>query len=279
MRNFISAVLAVPLALATVPAELFSPLIAQKVLATAKAPPSPIQPEYPQYTDTTTGNWLPFKSDARTTGFFPATLDGPAPETVRTQARSGCSGSHLENPRNETARTGVNIFPTALAKRFNAKVGCTRNEDSPDPNFHVIIDYMVDLEVLFVAEKITVHLRTNFPRYLKTARRLATYFVSNISSDGIVPWDFNAPTIPAPRPADQSAATIAINALLLLSQRELTVGNSTGALFWRKSALSILRDVTNLAWRPEWGSLLSNGTMNLPATDRNHLWSVQTLVM
>jgi hypothetical protein len=34
--------------------------------------------------------------------------------------------------------------------------------------------------------------------------------------------DFNAPLIPAPRPADSSAATIAANGLLLLSQLEET---------------------------------------------------------
>ncbi|KAG9225913.1 hypothetical protein CCMSSC00406_0006465 [Pleurotus cornucopiae] len=386
MRNLIVAVLAVPLALATtVPPELFSPLVARKVLATANTLPSPIQ--YPQYTDTTTGNWLLFNSDAWSSGFFPSTLyemhrrqklcghkhgvggvdwlqlgrtwstgEIPSKRTIGTSHDVGFPFiEELKiNPRNETARTAVKIFATALAKRFNAKVGCTRNEDSPGPNFQVIIDYMVDLEVLFVAEEITgnhtlrdiaikhadttianhirpdgrrhnliakgisvdfilrngppkdslmtgtesqsspddmivlipvlystwsrgqawgiygyanMHLRTNFPRYLKTARRLATYFVSNIPSDGIVPWDFNAPTIPAPRPADSSAATIAVNALLLLSQRELTVGNSTGARFWRKSALFILRDITNLAWRPEWESLLSNGTMNFPANN------------
>lgn len=367
MRNLIVAVLAVPLALATtVPPELFSPLVARKVLATANTLPSPIQ--YPQYTDATTGNWLLFNSDAWSSGFFPSTLyemhrrqklcghkhgvggvdwlqlgrtwstgEIPSKRTIGTSHDVGFPFiEELKiNPRNETARTAVKIFATALAKRFNAKVGCTRNEDSPGPNFQVIIDYMVDLEVLFVAEKISgnhtlrdiaikhadttianhirpdgstwhvieydsntglvtkkrtaqgfsddstwsrgqawgiygyanMHLRTNFPRYLKTARRLATYFVSNIPSDGIVPWDFNAPTIPAPRPADSSAATIAVNALLLLSQRELTVGNSTGARFWRKSALFILRDITNLAWRPEWESLLSNGTMNFPANN------------
>ncbi|KAJ8699384.1 hypothetical protein PTI98_002505 [Pleurotus ostreatus] len=366
MCSLIVAVLALPLALATVASELFSPLVARKVLATAKMPPIPIQ--YPQYTDTTTGNWLWFNSDAWATGFFPATLyemhrrqklcghkhgvggvdwlklgrtwsTGEIPSERTIGASHDVGFPFIEelkiNPRNETARTAVKIFATALAKRFNAMVGCTRNEDSPDPNFQVSIDYMMDLEVLFVAEKITgnhtlrdiaikhadttmanhirpdgstwhvieydsntgsvtkkrtaqgfsddstwsrgqawgiygyanMHLRTNFPRYLKTARRLATYFVFNIPSDGIVPWDFNVPAIPA-RPADSSAATIAVNALLLLSQRESTIGNSTGARFWQKSALSILRDITNLAWRPEWESLLSNGTMHLPANNK-----------
>lgn len=71
MRTFF-ALLALPFALATIPPELFSPLVTQKVLATAKTPPNPIQ--FPQYTDATVGNWLLFNPDTWTTGFFPATL-------------------------------------------------------------------------------------------------------------------------------------------------------------------------------------------------------------
>lgn len=54
------------------PPELFSPLIYQKVLATAEAEPNPAQ--YPQYTDTTAGSWLFFSPDTWTSGFFPVTL-------------------------------------------------------------------------------------------------------------------------------------------------------------------------------------------------------------
>lgn len=56
----------------SVPAELFSNLIPQKVLATAKSLPVPIQ--YPQYTDTSVGDWLDFIPDTWTSGFFPTTL-------------------------------------------------------------------------------------------------------------------------------------------------------------------------------------------------------------
>ncbi len=54
------------------PAELFSPLVAQKVLKTAQAFPNPAQ--YPQFTDRTVGNWLLFRPDTWTSGFFPSTL-------------------------------------------------------------------------------------------------------------------------------------------------------------------------------------------------------------
>ncbi|KAF4604214.1 hypothetical protein EYR40_001397 [Pleurotus pulmonarius] len=366
MRNFILFIFALSSARATAPPELFSPLVAQKVLAAAKAPLSPIL--FPQYTDAAVGKWLLFNGDAWATSFFPATLyemhrrqklcgdehgvggvdwlelgrtwsTGEIPSETKTGASHDVGFPFIEelkvNPRNETAKTAVKAFAMAIAKRFNVKVGCTRNGDSPGPNFQVFIDYMMNLEVLFVAEGITgnhtlrdiaikhadttianqirpdggtwhiveydsgtglvtkkrtaqgfsddstwsrgqawgiygyanMHLRTNFPRYLETARRLAAYFVSNIPSDGIVPWDFNAPTTPAPRPADSSAATIAVNALLLLSQRELTVRNSTGAQIWRNAALSILNNITRLAWRPDWESLLSNGTVDLPANN------------
>ncbi|KAF8955445.1 hypothetical protein BDZ97DRAFT_288640 [Flammula alnicola] len=60
------------LALATsIPSELFSSLIPQKVSNTFKALPNPIQ--YPQYTDTTAGNWLYFTPNTWTSGFFPVT--------------------------------------------------------------------------------------------------------------------------------------------------------------------------------------------------------------
>jgi hypothetical protein len=59
-------------AAASPPAELFSPLISSKVLAIAKAEPSPAQ--YPQYTDTSAGIWKFFIPDTWTSGFFPATM-------------------------------------------------------------------------------------------------------------------------------------------------------------------------------------------------------------
>jgi hypothetical protein len=108
-----------------------------------------------------------------------------------------------------------------------------------------------------------MHKRTSFPRYLDTARRMANYFISHIPSDGIVPWDFNAPTSP-PRPADSSAATIAANGLLVLSQEEKRLGNLNEAKVWSDAAQKILTDITKLAWKPSWQSLLANGTVNNP---------------
>lgn len=60
-----------PFVLADVPVEVFSPLIAQKSLATFHALPSPI--EYPQYTDAT-GHWMYFAPYIWTSAFFPSSL-------------------------------------------------------------------------------------------------------------------------------------------------------------------------------------------------------------
>ncbi|KAK7049399.1 hypothetical protein VNI00_006000 [Paramarasmius palmivorus] len=104
--------------------------------------------------------------------------------------------------------------------------------------------------------------RTRKPEYLETARRLATYFISNLPDDGVVPWDFNAPTqdpkVPGGvRPADSSAATIVANGLLLLSTLDDTNGEK-----WTESAIKILDNITKLAWNELWDSLLSNGTVS-----------------
>lgn len=106
--------------------------------------------------------------------------------------------------------------------------------------------------------------RTGNVDYLVTARRLATYFLDNLPADGIVPWDFNAPLTPAPRPADSSGATIAVNGLLLLSQQETTIEAKNQ---WSDAAIQILSNITTLAWNPHWQSLLSNGTVDEPTNN------------
>lgn len=68
-----SAFLRVSLVVAVEPtANLFSPLIPQKVANTFNALPNPVK--YPQWTDTTAGNWILFNPDSWTSGFFPVTL-------------------------------------------------------------------------------------------------------------------------------------------------------------------------------------------------------------
>ncbi|KAG5639508.1 hypothetical protein H0H81_000653 [Sphagnurus paluster] len=97
-------------------------------------------------------------------------------------------------------------------------------------------------------------------RYLDAARRLAEYFLKNLPSGGLVPWDFDAPAIPTRRTDDSSAATIAANALLLLAQHEKSSG---AAQMYTDAAIGLLVNITRLAWRPSWESLLANGTVTL----------------
>ncbi|KAH9970363.1 d-4,5 unsaturated-glucuronyl hydrolase-like protein [Lactifluus volemus] len=114
--------------------------------------------------------------------------------------------------------------------------------------------------------------RTQLVRYLHTARSMAGYFLDNTPLDGIIPWDFNAPLVP-PRPADSSAAMIAANGLLWLATQEqsLIPANFSGASRYIDAAIKILNDTTNSFWAPTWHSLLSNGTVNNPASPPNNL--------
>lgn len=76
MRQFLLSVtlfLAHAFGYTQLPPELFSPLIAQKLLATARLAQS--NPgSYPQYTTRDTGEWLFFGADTWTSGFLPATF-------------------------------------------------------------------------------------------------------------------------------------------------------------------------------------------------------------
>ncbi|ESK94259.1 glycoside hydrolase family 88 protein [Moniliophthora roreri MCA 2997] len=108
--------------------------------------------------------------------------------------------------------------------------------------------------------------RTKNPDYLETARRLASYFLNNLPKDGIVPWDFKAPLNDPKnfgvRPADSSAATVAATGLLLLADTET---DRSAAESWIAGAVKLLDNISKLAWKPSWESLLSNGTVNWPA--------------
>lgn len=109
-----------------------------------------------------------------------------------------------------------------------------------------------------------MHRLTGNNDFLNTARRMARFFLDNLPQDGIVPWDFNAPLNPAPRPADSSAAALVANALLLLAERET---EQHAKRQWTDAAIRILASMTRLAWNPSWQSILSNGTVHWPANN------------
>ncbi|GJF00581.1 glycoside hydrolase family 88 protein [Phanerochaete sordida] len=177
----------------SLPAELFSPLVAQKILATATQVQNPVK--YPQWTDRDTGAWDYFNPDTWTSGFFPATLyelnrrttlcaaevdaqslngsdwlllgqtwsAGEVPSETNTGVGHDVGFlsfpfvNELQlHPDNQSAITAVNDFANHLAGRFNPIVGCTRSWDTTDPtDFQVIIDNMMNLEVLFVSANLT----------------------------------------------------------------------------------------------------------------------------
>jgi hypothetical protein len=69
---------------------------------------------------------------------------------------------------------------------------------------------------------------------------MADYFLNNIPANEIIPWDFNAPLVPA-RPADTSAAMIAVNGLLLLTKQEQSIApvNQSGVSHYFHAAIKV----------------------------------------
>ncbi|CAE7208292.1 unnamed protein product [Rhizoctonia solani] len=257
------------------------------------------------------------------------------------------------NPTNASAITGVKNFATLLANRYSSIVGCTRSWNSAAPEFQVIMDNMMNLELLFKAAEltgnrtlidmaishanktITNHIRpdgssyhvvaynentgavirrytaqgyadnstwtrgtnsfnlmyviiecpyfagqawgiygfakmfnlTTQPQYLDTARRMAKVFLTRLPSNGVPPYDFDAPA--SNRPADTSAATIAAEGLFILSAAEAYTNNATGQEYYKQQGVKLLVDNFNFAFKPTWDSILSNGTSNVPQNNKN----------
>ncbi|MFZ1073595.1 MAG: glycoside hydrolase family 88 protein [Verrucomicrobiia bacterium] len=70
---------------------------------------------------------------------------------------------------------------------------------------------------------------TGYAPFLDAARRVASYYLTNVPSDYVPYWDFDAPDIPnAPR--DSSSAAITLSALVQLSQ--LVTNMQDSATFW-----------------------------------------------
>ncbi|CAE6445874.1 unnamed protein product, partial [Rhizoctonia solani] len=230
------------------------------------------------------------------------------------------------NPANATAVTAVKNFATLLANRYNSVVGCTRSKNSTAPEFWVIIDNMLNLELLFKAAELTGNRTlvdmaishsnktainqvrsdgssyhvviynentgqvirqatvqgyatnstwtrgqawgvygfakmfnlTTQSHFLETSRQMAKVFLTRLPSNGIPPWDFDAPE--SNPSADTSAATIAAEGLLILSAAETYIGNVTGADYYNKQAVKLLVDNFKFAFKSTWDSILSNGT-------------------
>jgi hypothetical protein len=86
-----------------------------------------------------------------------------------------------------------------------------------------------------------VHKHTLNASYLATARRMGQYFLDHVPSNGIVPWDFQAPLVQngVPRPADSSGAMVAVNGMLLIAHQEEVIGNASGSAWWSSQAMNV----------------------------------------
>lgn len=115
---------------------------------------------------------------------------------------------------------------------------------------------------------------TRDPRFLATAQACADYYISHCPSDGVPPWDFNAP--PESRVLlDTSAAAITAAGLHRLCR--LVADPLKGHFYWSTAQL-ILRSLCekHLARRdPKWEGILKGGVYHLHkelGVDESVMW-------
>jgi len=112
------------------------------------------------------------------------------------------------------------------------------------------------------------------PRFLETAESCADYYVTHSNSDGVPPWDFNAP--PESRKLlDTSSAAIAASGLLRLCR--LLHDPVKGHYYW-STAILILRTLCekHLAKKDKkWEGILKGGVYHLHkelGVDESVMW-------
>ena len=112
------------------------------------------------------------------------------------------------------------------------------------------------------------------PRFLETAEACADYYITHCNSDGVPPWDFNAPP-ESRRILDTSAAAIAASGLLRLCR--LLQDPVKGHHYW-SLAIRILRSLCehHLAKKDKkWEGILKSGVYHLPkelGVDESVIW-------
>ncbi len=100
------------------------------------------------------------------------------------------------------------------------------------------------------------------PRFLETSEMCADYYITHANSDGIPPWDFNAPS-ESRKQVDTSAAAIAASGLLRLSR--LLHDPVKGHFYW-STGLRILQALCekHLADKtPGWEGILKGGVYHV----------------
>ncbi|QRW24609.1 glycoside hydrolase family 88 protein [Rhizoctonia solani] len=219
------------------------------------------------------------------------------------------------NPTNASAITGVKNFATLLANRYSSIVGCTRSWNSAAPEFQVIMDNMMNLELLFTAANLTGnrtlidmaishanktidnHIRpdgssyhvvaynentgahldeaklgvymvfnlTSQPQYLDTARRMAKVFITRLPSNGIPPYDYDAPD-----PTDRLTPLLPRSLLKGYSfYPRLKPTKRNRRSYYKEQGVKLLTNNFKFAFKPTWDSILSNGTSNVPQNNKN----------
>jgi hypothetical protein len=105
---------------------------------------------------------------------------------------------------------------------------------------------------------------TASPRMLRTARRVADWFVSHLPSDAVPYWDFDAPNLES-QPRDSSAAAIAASGLLELAQLDPDPARSARYEQSANAMLSSLSSSSYSAAGHASDAIILHGTYNEPA--------------
>ncbi len=120
----------------------------------------------------------------------------------------------------------------------------------------------------------TAYEYTRDPRFLQTSEECADYYISHTPSDGVAPWDYNAP--PENRSlVDTSAAAIAAAGLLHLCRQ---IPDSVKGHFYWSTAIHILRTLcTNYLGNadPRWEGILKGGVYHIHkglGVDESVMW-------
>ena len=115
---------------------------------------------------------------------------------------------------------------------------------------------------------------TRDPRFLQTAEMCADYFLENVPSDGVAPWDFDAPK-ESRRQVDTSATAIAASGLFQLA--ELTADRVKGR-FYEGAARHMVNSLcTRYLAKPEsgWEGILKGGVYHIHkglGVDESVMW-------
>ncbi|KAF8755123.1 Glycosyl Hydrolase Family 88 [Rhizoctonia solani] len=102
---------------------------------------------------------------------------------------------------------------------------------------------------------------TNQPHYLDAAQRMAKVFLSRLPSDGIPPYDFDAPLL--------IGQLIPLLPLSLLKAVYIGRSQSLCKDYYKEQGVKLLVHNFKFALQPTWDSILSNGTSNARRNNTN----------